>query len=74
MLFCVMFMLCYVVFFSILFCSVLLCYLILSYRDCVQARSQPVFSGKPGNDFAGPFCLSCTFIFRNEVLGFQKNW
>ena len=27
-----------------------------------QARSQPVFSGKP----EGPFCLSCTFIFRNE--------
>ena len=31
----------------------------------VQARSQPVFSGKP----EGPFCLSCTFIFRNE-----RNW
>ena len=30
-----------------------------------QARSQPVFSGKP----EGPFCLSCTFIFRNE-----RNW
>ena len=30
-----------------------------------QARSQPLFSGKP----EGPFCLSCTFIFRNE-----RNW
>ena len=30
-----------------------------------QARSQPVFSGKPGITF----CLSCTFIFRNE-----RNW
>ena len=30
-----------------------------------QARSQPVFSGK----LEGPFCLSCTFIFRNE-----RNW
>ena len=30
-----------------------------------QARSQPVFSGKPGFTF----CLSCTFIFRNE-----RNW
>ena len=30
-----------------------------------QACSQPVFSGKP----EGPFCLSCTFIFRNE-----RNW
>ena len=30
-----------------------------------QARSQPVFSGMP----EGPFCLSCTFIFRNE-----RNW
>ena len=30
-----------------------------------QARSQPVFSGTP----EGPFCLSCTFIFRNE-----RNW
>ena len=30
-----------------------------------QARSQPVFSGKPG----GQFCLSCTFIFRSE-----RNW
>ena len=30
-----------------------------------QARSQPVFSGKP----EGPFFLSCTFIFRNE-----RNW
>ena len=28
----------------------------------VQARSQPVFSGKP----EGLFCLSCTFIFRND--------
>ena len=28
----------------------------------LQAGSQPVFSGKP----EGPFCLSCTFIFRNE--------
>ena len=27
-----------------------------------QARSQPGFFGKP----EGPFCLSCTFIFRNE--------
>ena len=31
----------------------------------IQARSQPVFSGKP----EGPFCLYCTFIFRNE-----RNW
>ena len=31
----------------------------------MQERSQPVFSGKP----EGPFCLSCTFIFRNE-----RNW
>ena len=31
----------------------------------IQARSQPDFSAKPG----GPFCLSCTFIFRNE-----RNW
>ena len=31
----------------------------------MQARSQPVFSGKP----EGPFYLSCTFIFRNE-----RNW
>ena len=30
-----------------------------------QVRSQPVFSGKP----EGPFCLSCTFFFRNE-----RNW
>ena len=30
-----------------------------------QARSQPVFSGKP----EGPFCLSCSSIFRNE-----RNW
>ena len=30
-----------------------------------QACSQPVFSGKP----KGPFCLSYTFIFRNE-----RNW
>ena len=30
-----------------------------------QTGSLPVFSGKP----EGPFCLSCTFIFRNE-----KNW
>ena len=30
-----------------------------------QARSQPVFSGKP----EGPLCLSCTFFFRNE-----RNW
>ena len=28
-------------------------------------RSQPVFSGKPEE----PFCLCCTFIFRNE-----RNW
>ena len=35
-------------------------------RTCrSQARSQPFFSGKP----EGPFCLSCTFIFRNE-----RNW
>ena len=32
---------------------------------CCQASSQPVSSGKP----EGPFCLSCTFIFRNE-----RNW
>ena len=31
----------------------------------IQARSQPVLSGKP----EGPFCLSCFFIFRNE-----RNW
>ena len=31
----------------------------------IQAHSQPVFSGKP----EGPFCQSCTFIFRNE-----RNW
>ena len=31
----------------------------------MRARSQPVFSVKP----EGPFCLSCTFIFRNE-----RNW
>ena len=31
----------------------------------LQAHSQPDFSGKP----EGPFCLSCTFIFRNE-----RNW
>ena len=37
----------------------------LIWYVCRQARSQPVFSGKP----EGPFCLSCTFIFRNE-----KNW
>ena len=42
----------------------------------LQARSQPIFSGKP----EGPFCLSCTFIFRNErnwmkkSARFQKNW
>ena len=30
-----------------------------------QVHSQPVFSGMP----EGPFCLSCTFIFRNE-----RNW
>ena len=35
----------------------------LVYRT--QARSQPVFSGKP----EGPFCLSYTFIFQNE-----RNW
>ena len=34
-----------------------------NYGD--QACSQPVFSGKP----EGSFCLSCTFIFRNE-----RNW
>ena len=39
----------------------MLCYVVL----CYQARSQPVFSGKPER----PFCLSCTFIFRNE-----RNW
>ena len=33
--------------------------------DSMQVRSQPVFSGKP----EGPFCLFCTFIFRNE-----RNW
>ena len=33
-----------------------------------QARSQPVFSGKP----EGPFCLYCTFIFRNERN--HENW
>ena len=31
----------------------------------LQARSQPVFSDKS----EGPFCLFCTFIFRNE-----RNW
>ena len=31
----------------------------------MQVRSQPVFFGK----LEGPFCLSCTFIFRNE-----RNW
>ena len=36
-----------------------------NYRKTLQARSQPVFSGKP----EGLFCLSCTFIFRNE-----RNW
>ena len=35
------------------------------WRDHCQARSQPVSSGKP----EGLFCLSCTFIFRNE-----RNW
>ena len=34
-----------------------------------QARSQPVFSGKP----EGPFCLSCTFIFRNERNKMKKS-
>ena len=34
-----------------------------------QARSQPVFSGKP----EGPFCLSCTFIFRNERNCMKKS-
>ena len=34
-----------------------------------QARSQPVFSGKP----EGPFCLSCTFIFRNEGNSMKKS-
>ena len=33
--------------------------------NMTQARSQPVFSGKPEE----PFCLSCTFIFRSE-----RNW
>ena len=33
--------------------------------NSIQARSQPVFSGKPGFIF----CLSCTFIFRTE-----RNW
>ena len=37
----------------------------LFYYIRSQARSQPVFSGKP----EGPFCLSYTFIFRNE-----RNW
>ena len=31
----------------------------------LQARSQPVLSGKP----KGPFCPSCTSIFQNE-----RNW
>ena len=34
-----------------------------------QVRSQPVFSGKP----EGPFCLSCTFIFRNERIWMKKS-
>ena len=34
-----------------------------------QACSQPVFSGKP----EGPFCLSCTFIFRNEKYWMKKS-
>ena len=25
------------------------------------------------NDFEGPFCLSCTFIFRNEINWMKKN-
>ena len=33
--------------------------------NMTQARSQPVFSGKPEE----PFCLSCTFIFPSE-----RNW
>ena len=35
----------------------------------VQARSQPNFSGKP----EGPFCLSGTFIFRNERIWMNKS-
>ena len=38
-------------------------------RYAKQARSQLVFSGKP----EGPFCLSCTFIFRNERNWMQKS-
>ena len=38
------------------------------WKRC-QARSQPVFSGKP----EGPFCLSCTFIFRKERKWMKKS-
>ena len=47
------------------------CIYLLTFIDKIiscngyQARSQPVFSGKP----EGPFCLFFTFIFRNE-----RNW
>ena len=34
-----------------------------------QARSQPVFSGK----HEGPFCPTCTFIFRNERNRMKKS-
>ena len=40
-----------------------------NYNNGRQARSQPVFSGKP----EGPFCLSCTFIFQNERNWMKKN-
>ena len=64
-------MLCYVMLYSFLFCSVLFCCVILSYLIAIVSRrvASQFFSGKPRNDFAGPFCLSCTFIFRNE-----RNW
>ena len=45
------------------------CTLSYCFVDGSQARSQPVFSGKPG----GPFCLSCTFIFRNERKWMNKS-
>ena len=35
----------------------------------LQARSQPVLSGKP----KGPFCPSCTSIFQNERNWMKKN-
>ena len=49
--------------------NILSCVLfVYASSTCLQACSQPVFSGRP----EGPFCLYCTFIFRNEGNWIKK--